>query len=361
MTTWDGFGTGLAGLPRRAAAQSRSISPENPTGERGGGGRAETGTGAGPARGLGVGWKLAPSIVIPAGETVTLAQVEGQGAIRSMWFGGTVARDYPRESILRIWWDGQEAPSVECPLGDFFAAGWPGFAQVSSVPVAVNPNRGLNCFWPMPFRSGFTMTLENRHHEDLICYYQVNYDLTEITDDAAYFHAQFRRTNPTGHLQPHTILDGVRGGGHYVGTYLAVGVTNNRWWGEGELKFYLDGDDEYPTICNTGTEDYAGGSYDWVVDGRYQTYTTPYMGMHQVIRPDGNYQSQQRFGLYRWHVLDPVHFTRDLRVTIQALGWRNDGRYLPLRFDIATVAYWYQNLPTAPFPVLGSRDDLEIV
>jgi Protein of unknown function (DUF2961) len=361
VTGFDDLPGAMGNLAQLSSARSRSISPENPTGEPGAGGRATEGTGSRAAAGLGVGWKISPSVQVPAGATVTLAEIEGPGVISSMWFGGTVSRDHPRECILRIYWDGQSTASVECPLGDFFAAGWPGFAQLSSLPVAVNPNRGLNCFWPMPFRSRCYMTLENRHTQDLSCFHQVNYELTEVPDNAASFHAQFRRVNPTGYLEPHTLLDGVTGAGHYVGTYLAVGVTNNRWWGEGEMKFYIDDDDEFPTICGTGTEDYSGGSYDWVVDGQYQTYTTPFLGMHQVIRPDGTYQSQQRFGLYRWHVVDPVRFTSRLRVTIQALGWRNDGRFLPLRCDMASVAYWYQALPTAPFPPLGSRDELEIV
>ena len=295
------------------------------------------------------------------GQTVVLADIEGPGVVQSMWLGGTTARDHPRESILRIFWEDQQQPSVECPLGDFFAAGWPGFAHLSSIPVVVNPNRGLNCFWPMPFRRHCRITLENRHTDELVCYYQVNYSLEDVGEDAAYFHAQFRRQNPVGFLEPYVIVDGLAGRGHYVGTYLAVGVTNNRWWGEGEVKFFIDGDTEFPTICGTGTEDYVGGSYDWMVDGSYRTYTTPFMGMHQLIKPDGAYQSQQRFGLYRWHLVDPVRFGEDLRVTIQALGWRNEGRYLPLRCDMASVAYWYQTLPTPAFPQLPSTDDLEII
>ena len=260
-----------------------------------------------------------------------------------------------------MFWDGQAQPSVECPLLDFFTIGWGPHAQVSSLPVAVNPNRGLNCFWPMPFRQHARLTLENRDVEPLTVYYQINYELADVPDDAAYFHAQFRRTNPLPYRTDYTLLDGVRGQGQYVGTYLAVGVTNSNWWGEGEIKFFLDGDDAYPTICGTGTEDYFGGAYDWDVDGQYATYTTPFLGMHQVLRPDGTYRSQQRFGMYRWHIPDPIRFERDLRVTLQALGWRSGRRYLPLQCDMASVAYWYQTLPTAAFPTLPDRDALEII
>ena len=145
-----------------------------------------------------------------------------------------------------------------------------------------------------------------------------------------------------------------------VGTYLAWGVHSTGWWGEGEIKFYLDGDKDFPTICGTGTEDYFCGSYDFEVNSRYQEFTTPYSGLAQVIRPDGLYDSQQRFGLYRWHIMDPIRFQKDLKVTIQALGWRSGGRYLPLQDDISSVAYWYQKEPHAPFPKLPDRDYLEV-
>jgi hypothetical protein len=348
----------LKDLARISEAQSRSISPENFTGEPGQGGRATQGTGAQAARDLGPGWKISPSIVIAPGEAFELASISGQGAIQHMWFTG---RRLSRDLILRIYWDDQPNPSVECPLGDFFCVGWGPFAQVSSVPVAVNPNIGLNCFWEMPFRSSARLTLENRGTEPFSCYYQIDYSLGEVPEDAAYFHAQFRRANPLPYKSLYTVLEDVQGRGLYVGTYLAVGVTNSGWWGEGEIKFFLDDDADFPTICGTGTEDYFGGAYDWNVSGQYVTYSTPFLGMHQVLRPDGLYQSQTRFGMYRWHVPDPIRFQRSLRVRVQALGWRSERRYLPLQCDIASVAYWYQTLPTAPFPALPDRDYLEVI
>ena len=142
---------------------------------------------------------------------------------------------------------------------------------------------------------------------------------------------------------------------------MGVGVNSCGWWGEGEVKFYIDGDGQYPTICGTGTEDYFGGSYDWDVDGEYVEYTTAFLGMHQVIRPDGVYNSQHRHAMYRWHVMDPVRFSSDLRVTIDALGWRSEGRFHPGQHDMCSVAYWYQTLPAAAFPALPSRDELEVV
>jgi hypothetical protein len=185
--------------------------------------------------------------------------------------------------------------------------------------------------------------------------------LTDIPEDAAYFHAQFRRVNPLTYGDVYTIVDGIKGSGQYVGTYMAWQTNSTGWWGEGEIKFYMDGDKEFPTICGTGTEDYFCGSYNFENQAthQYQEFTTAYAGLHNVIRPDGLYRSQQRFGMYRFHIVDPIRFEEDLRITMQALGWREDGRYLPLRDDIASVAYWYQTLPAAGFPNLPDKDYLE--
>jgi hypothetical protein len=367
---FSGLGVDLGNLSRLSRARSRSISPENFTGAKGKGGMASEGTGAIHARGLGQGWKISPLVRIEAGQTFTLGEIDGPGAIQQMWL--TPANVRWRDLILRIYWDDQEHPSVEVPLGDFFACGWGQYAQVSSLAVCVNPGRAFNCYWEMPFRKRARITLENRDPDDhAIVYYQINYTLTDVLVDSAYFHAQFRRTNPLPFKEDYLILDGVTGQGHYVGTYMAWGVKNAGWWGEGEIKFFLDGDTDFPTICGTGTEDYFCGAYNFDagnVDPTFQRsyieFTTPYSGLPQVIRPDGTYRSQQRFGLYRWHITDPIRFEKDIRVTIQALGWRtekNDRRYLPLQDDIASVAFWYQALPSAPFPGLPDRDYLEII
>ena len=361
MTPFNGVGMHLGNLARLSRARTRSISPENFTGEKGKGGMATDGTGAACARDLGVGWKISPSVRIAPGETRTLADVRGSGAIQHIWMTLT---GHWRHSILRIYWDDQETPSVECPAGDFFACGWGQYAQISSLAVCVNPGSAFNCYWEMPYRSGFRVTMTNIAAQEMTLYYQITFTETDVPDDLAYFHAQFRRVNLLPYKQVYTILDGVQGQGQYVGTYMAWGVNNNGWWGEGEIKFYIDGDDEYPTICGTGTEDYFCGSYNFDVgkdQGGYREFTTPYSGLAQVIRPDGLYRSQMRFGMYRWHMTDPIRFERDLRVTIQALGWRSGGRYLPLQDDIASVAYWYQTLPTAPFPPLPDADDLEVI
>jgi hypothetical protein len=347
-------------------AQSRAISPENFSGGRGSATSAADGPAAAAARDLGRGWKVSPYVTVAAGTTFELADITGPGVIRQIWM--TPAGCAWRHLVLRMYWDDQDRPSVECPLGDFFASGWGGFpwsghAQISSLAVCVNPGSALNCFWEMPFQRRCRMTVENISANDARIYYQVNFELCPVSQDAAYFHAQFRRSNPLPYRAVHSILDGVAGRGHYVGTYVAWGANSGGWWGEGELKFYLDGDDEWPTIASTGTEDYFLGSYNFWVNNRYQPFSTPYSGLAHAIIPDGSDArlTQSRFGMYRWHLTDPVRFTSDLRVTMQALGWRADGRYLPLQDDIASVAYWYQALPTAPFPPLPDADALEIV
>ena len=370
---FNGLGLGLGNLSRLSKAQTRSISPENFTGEKGKAGMSTDGPAMSSARDLGQGWKISPYVRVPAGETFVMADVKGEGAIQQIWL--TPAGTW-RFAILRFYWDGETEPSVECPVGDFFACGWGQYAQVSSLPVCVNPGSAFNCYWEMPFRKGFKITIENigakpRPGEapttnQFTVYYQINYTLTDVPDDAAYFHAQFRRVNPLPYKEVYTLLDGVKGWGHYVGTYMAWGVNNNGWWGEGEIKFFMDGDSKFPTIAGTGTEDYFCGSYDFdakAPDGsiQYHEFTTPYAGLPQVIRGDGHYQVQQRFGLYRWHIMDPIRFEKDLKVTIQALGWMSGGRYLPLQDDISSVAFWYQQEPHAKFPKLPSKDYLEII
>ncbi len=359
---FNGLGMGLGNLSRLSKAQTRSISPENFTGEKGKAGMSTDGPAMNAARDLGQGWKVSPYVVIPPKSTFVLADVKGMGAIQQIWM--TPAGAW-RFAILRIYWDGETEPSIECPIGDFFACGWGKFAQVSSLPICVNPGSAFNCYWEMPFRKSFKATLENIADDKFTIYYQINYTLTQVPVDAAYFHAQFRRTNPLPYKDVYTILDGVKGWGHYVGTYMAWGVNNNGWWGEGEIKFFMDGDTQFPTIAGTGTEDYFCGSYDFDTkrpDGtvQYTEFTTPYAGLPQVIRGDGHYDVIQRFGMYRWHVMDPIRFEKDLRVTIQALGWRSGGRYLPLQDDIASTAFWYQTEPHAKFPKLPDKDYLEI-
>ncbi len=351
---------GLGDLARLSHARTRSISPENFSGEKGRGGMATEGTGMKAARELGQGWKISPSVKIKPGETFVMGEISGPGVINHIWMTPTGTS---RFTIFRIFWDGELQPSVETPVGDFFASGWGGtYPRINSLAICVNPGSGLNSYWQMPFRKSAKITMQNLDEREMTLYYQIDYSLADVPADAGYFHAQFRRSNPLPYKTDYTILDGVKGWGHYVGTYLAWGVNSSGWWGEGEIKFFIDGDTRFPTICGTGTEDYFCGSYGFENPDaqQYETFNTPYVGMPQLIKPDGFNVSQQRFGMYRWHIMDPVRFDADLRVTIQALGWRSGGRYLPLQDDIASVAYWYQAESHAQFPKLPSRDDLEV-
>ena len=330
-------------------ARTRSISPENPTGAPGAGGRATTGTGAQAAGDLGIGWKVSPSIELGAGQTATLADIAGPGVVRHFWL--TTDRSVLQQLTLRVYWDSDAEPAIDVPLGSYFCNAWDQLALVNSEMLVVAPAGGLNSYWPMPFRARARITLHNGSDHAVPVYYQVTYLEQDVPRSAGYLHARWRRDNPLGHPAIHTVLDDVPGPGRYVGTYLAIEPNAPGWWGEGEMKFYLDGDTEFPTICGTGTEDYFGGAWNFDLDNAYRTYSTPYLGLVQVLPADQIYQPQQRFGMYRWHIQDPICFDRGLRVTLQALGWREDGKYLPLEnADIATTAWWYQHRS-----VLGRR------
>lgn len=361
-----GIDNNMGNLYRLSDAKSRSISPENFNGEKGKGGMATTGTGSGPSRDLGQGWKVSPSVVIKAKTVYTVAEIDGPGSVQHIWMTPTGNWRY---SILRFYWDDETTPSVEVPVGDFFGMGWGQYSPLQSLAVCVNPGSAFNCYWPMPFRKKCKITMENIDDKDMVLYYQVDYVLTEVANDAGYFHAQFRRVNPLPLKTDYVLVDSIKGKGQYVGTYLAWGVHNNGWWGEGEIKFFMDGDTEYPTICGTGTEDYFCGSYDFdtrkknksgVEESNYTEFCTPYTGLAQVIKGDGHYDIAQRFGLYRWHITDPIRFEKNLKVTIQALGWHSGGRYLPLQDDIASTVFWYQREPHGYFPKLAGKDGLEV-
>lgn len=366
---FNGLDMNMGNLYRLSNAKTRSISPENFTGEKGKGGMADPvkdkdkpnqANAHHAAKILGQGWKVNPYVNIAPNETFTLAEIEGPGAIQQIWM--TPTGEW-RKTIIRFYWDDEKEPSVECPIGDFFCSGWGVYSPLSSLAVCVNPGSAFNCYWQMPFRKKCRITMENIDpNNEMRVYYQINYTLTEVPEDAAYFHAQFRRSNPNM-TSDHVLVDGIKGKGQYVGTYMAWQVNNSGWWGEGEIKFFMDGDKKFPTICGTGTEDYFCGSYNFEnkTTRQYEEFSTPYAGLHQIIRPDGVYRSQQRFGMYRWHILDPVRFDKDLKVTIQDLGWRNDGRYLDQKSDISSVVFWYQSEPHAKFPALPSADDLEVV
>lgn len=350
----------LHNITTKKNIRSFSLTAENPTGEKGKGGMATEGTMAYQARELGQGWKINPYINIEGGKKANIACVSGQGAIRHIWITDSASEG--RQMILRIYFDGHTNPAVEAPLSDFFAsARYSDHRNLTSLAICVNPKKAMNCYFEMPYRTGFRIEIENLSADTRFVFYQIDCEEKEIPEDSLYFHAQFRRTNPLPYKQPYTILDGITGCGQYVGTYLYWGPKNNGWWGEGEVKFYIDGDTDFPSVCGTGTEDYFCGAYNFDVGGKYSEFSTPYSGMHKVDTTDGAYRSQRYFNMYRWHINDPVYFKKDIRVTVQALGWRSEGRLCPTTDDISSVAYWYSDNLDDVYPKFPTKDELEII
>lgn len=355
--------------------KTRLFSPENVYGEKGKGGMADITPEPQPeverigqvwmgvnrsARELGQKWKVRPFIFLPEHSVTTIMDTDGPGRITHMWM--TVFKRWYREIILRIYWDGEETPSVEAPLGDFFGCGFSENVNVYALPINSNPSGGLNCFFPMPFQKHCKITLENlAPMASPWFYYAISMEEGPVGDDEGYFHAQFRQNMPLPYMQDHTILDGIRGSGQYVGTMISWQQNSNVWYGEGEFKAFIDGDSEFPSYCTTGTEDYFGGAWGF----NAESFSAPFFGVYDFAHARtpglpftvvGN-----RHCLYRFHMLDPIRFETDFKATIQALGWRQEHRYMPLQDNISSVGYWYQQEPHAPFPFIGTRDDLEMI
>ena len=348
----------LSNVFQKRDAVSRSLSAENFSGGKGQGGMATAETSLHPAcansaRELGQGWKLSPCLKLAAGQSMTIMDHDGPGIIRHIWV--TLDAKYYRNLIVRIYWDGEAAPSVESPIGDFLCGSWNRRQKINALAINVNPSGGMNSFFPMPFRKHARVTIENQSPTDLEhFFYTINYTLEPVNNDALYFHAQWRRSNPLPYGEDYVMVEGIKGQGQYVGTFMAWQQNNAGWWGEGEIKMFLDGDSTFPTICGRGTEDYFGGAWGFGED-----YSSPYMGFQQVVKKSGEVGA--RMTLYRFHLQDPVFFNSDLRVTMQAIGWRSEGRYLPLQDDISSVVYWYQAEPHASFPTLPDHNAREII
>ena len=365
----------MGDIARFGAGETRLITAENVYGEKGRGGMARIEPEPQPevagigqlwsvdskrhaARDLGEGYKIRPFINLAANAVTTIMDVSGEGAITHLWVT-TDSKRY-RSLILRAYWDGEAEPSVEAPIGDFFGCPFAARLKLTSLPINVNPSGGMNCYFPMPFRGGARITVENRDETEACLFYAISYELRPVDAGEARFHASFRRENPLEYARDYTILDGVRGAGHYVGTQLGWQQNSEGWWGEGELKAYIDGDRDYATYVGTGTEDYFGGAW-----GFGDNFSAPFLGYRDLMNPTGQGGITNRVGhrhsMYRFHLPDPIRFREALRVTIQALGWRDGGRYLPVRDDLCSVAYWYQGEPHAAFPPLGNRDALESI
>ena len=334
--------------------ESFGFSAENPTGTREGGTHAKDCE------------KLRPCIDIEPGETVVLCDTDGPGMITHIWFTGYVGHSF----VMRIYWDNEEFPSVEAPISAFFGCAYDEnfkdrdgkYVVLNAATMLTAPGRGYNSYWEMPFYKHCKITMENRGEQKQTLFYMISGWHGEIPEDSGYFHAVYRQEHPVQKGRSYTVLDNVEGPGMFAGVCFSSGMNgNNTCWVEGEIKMYIDGA-KYPSMNYTGTEDYFCGSYNFENQKthQYQEFTTPYAGMHQVIRPDGLYRAVTAFGLYRWHILDPVRFEKDLKVTIQDLGWRHDGRYNNQKSDISSTTFWYQAEPHAKFPALPSKDDLEI-
>ena len=288
--------------------ETRWASGENPTGEKGRGGQANGGR------------KGSPTVPIKAGESRVLAEAKGtSGTVRRIWM--TFPDRSPR--MLRslridIYWDGSKTPAVSAPLGDFFGLGLGRMVPFQSALFSNPEGRSFNCFVPMPFKTGMRIVMTNESHEDLgELFYDVDYTLGDRHDARTlYFHAHYRRENPTTLQRDYEILPRVEGRGRYLGTNIGVIVNQkeffNTWWGEGEIKIYLDDDRELPTLIGTGTEDYVGTAW-----GQGQ-YAHLYQG--SPVADEG----ANRWCFYRYHVPDPVYFYRDVRVTMQQIGYLAD-------------------------------------
>jgi hypothetical protein len=291
--------------------ETRWASPENPTGERGKGASTNGGR-KGSAF-----WPL------KAGEQRTLAEVKsGSGMVRRIWM--TLNDRSPamlRGLRLDMYWDGAKQPAVSAPLGDFFGVGLGSLVPFQSAIFSSPEGRSFNASVPMPFRNGMRIVLTNESGKDQPqVYYDVDFTLgDQHPPGTLYFHAHFRRENPTKMQRDYEILPHLPGKGRYLGTNIGVIVDGRRygetWWGEGEVKIYLDGDDRLPTLSGTGTEDYIGTGYG---QGAYS---------HQFQGSTISDPEKQRYAFYRYHVNDPVYFRQEIRVTLQQIGfvWSNDG------------------------------------
>lgn len=364
------FNDMLGNLTRPPAGKTISVSGENVFGKPGAGGMADPTPGAPPqddvlaigqvpdlqqphpGREIGIGGKIRPWIFLESRKETAILDMDGPGMIRHIWIA------FPprllRMLVLRMYWDHEELPSVQVPVGDFFCSAPGYYGEFQSLAVCVNAKNAMNCYWQMPFRKHARVTLEYLGDERTShIYYTINLTQQEIPEDAAYFHASFRRTNPLKYGEDFVIADGIRGRGSFAGCYMTWQQNNEGWWGEGEVKIYLDGDKEFPSICGTGTEDYFCGA--WSFGDR--TYFSPYSG----LICGGPSHVGDRHAMYRFHLADPLWFHSELKVTMQALGWRSEGRFLPLKDDLSAVAYWYQDEPHAKLPDLPDRNELEVI
>jgi hypothetical protein len=323
-------------LPMITTARSRAITYENQKGEPGQGGQKRGGRKGAPAYD-----KFEP------GTKFTMMDIDGPGIVKHIWITippGNV--DHMRNVIVRMWWDHEEEPSVEAPFLDFFAQAHGLQKEMYSSLVTATLGRGFNSFIPMPFNEHARIEFENQSDSKVgALFYQVDYDLLDaLPGNCGRFHAQWRRQNPTVEKDDYVLLDNVKQPGVYIGTMIGVHTHGPHWWGEGEFKFYVEGDEEYPTICGTGTEDYFCAAWGM---GEYQ-YAYHGCTMNESVGSGDTWVS-----MYRWHVVDPIRFKELKKVTCQQIGWGNG--LFERSDDWCSTAYWYQMEPHTPFPPLPDK------
>lgn len=352
----------LDDLYKQSGVVTRMISAENPTGEKGKACLDEPNPDDPrlfwSKNSLGKGYKVCPFITLEANSKIDIANVRGSGVIRQIFL--TSDREKFSELVIRIYWDDEKEPSVECPLGMFFCMGHDRFPHlVSSMPVTVAPHRGCNCYWRMPYKKGFRIEIENEGDtKTWILAYKVIFTEEEV-NDVAYFHATYRHTLTTPENPTHIILDDVNGEGLYVGTYLAWTELHERWWGEGEVKFYIDDDKEYPSICDNGTEDYFGGAWNFggygiVKDSKEIVFQSPYLGLSLAHVED---DCPKHFSMHRFHIEDPIGFKKNIKVTVDTIGWKEDfSKYEHHDEDVKSVAFFYQKEPHKPYKTLEKKE-----
>jgi Protein of unknown function (DUF2961) len=342
----------LAGLLARGPVRTRQVSPENPAGRRNGGARAVPDP-ADPdlphsamAEHLGRGFKVRPFISLPAGQRRVIAELDGAGTITNFFFTSNLPDI--GDLRLRIWWDGAAEPGVNVTLASFFCLGGRGQSHtVTSAMINVGPVRGCSSAWPMPFGLGARMELENTGSADAgVIAYKVTYEECEPAAGPAYrFHARTVSGAADPASAEFTLLE-APGAGLVTGTSVGWTALSPGWWGEGELKVYL-GRDAFPTLVDTGTEDYFGGAWGFGRDATFlpggpvgeRPYSGPYTGAPYI---DVNEGYPREIVMYRWHLNDPIGFEDGVRICVQALGVGVDHTYQVRADQLTATGYWYQ-------------------
>lgn len=291
---------------------------------------------------------------VKPGETLTVADIKGVGRMTHLWF--TIAApspDHLRELVIRMTWDDAAKPAVECPIGDFFAQGHAKYVEFASAPISVGAHMALNCYWPMPFRKHALITVTNEGSQQVdALYYNLDYRLDKKQDrDIRYFHTQYRTYFPAPVGKDLTICE-TKGAGHFVGTFISVMANSDGWWGEGDDNFFVDGEKK-PGISGTGSEDYFCGAWDF---GR--AFWTPFFGVPYY---DNDSKGGEKRGIlntcYRWHIQDPVPFTKSLLFTLEHGRQGFDRDRKPFTNHYTTVGYYYVDHPEGDGPAIPAYKD----